>query len=524
VSCLDVFDYVIVGAGSAGCVLAGRLSEDPGRRVLLLEAGAEDTAPAVRIPAAFPTLLGTGWDWGYRTVEQEHTGTSLRIPRGRMLGGSSSINAMNYTRGNRADYDGWRDRFGADGWGFDDVLPYFVRAEGNNRLSGPLHGTDGPLRVEDTVFDHETCLAWVESAIEWGLARNDDFNGESQMGAGRFQLTCRDGRRCSAADAYLRPALGRPNLEVRAGAQVTRVLVENGRAVGVAHRDGATEVLVRAEAEVLLAGGAINSPQLLMLSGIGPADHIREFGIDVVADLPGVGANLHDHPTVPVIWHITVPDLTDLIATPEAQELWATSSRGPLAISPSEVCAFFSTDGDTAVPDIQVHAGAVPFADALAPPGRPCFTTTVSLLAPRSRGTLKLRSADPLAHPEIDLGFYDDQRDLDDLVRGLHTTIAMTRRHPMADYVSEPLLPTRVDLDDRAMAEHARRWTQTMYHPVGTCALGTGDDAVVDPDLRVRGLEGLRVIDASVMPQIVRGNTNAPTLMIAENAADLIRR
>ena len=519
----DVFDYVIVGAGSAGCVLAARLSEDPDLRVLLLEAGGEDTAPAVRIPAAFPMLFGTEWDWGYRTVEQKRTGMSLHVPRGRMLGGSSSLNAMAYIRGNRADYDGWRDRHGARGWGFDDVLPYFVRAEGNNRLSGPLHGTGGPLRVEDKVFDHEVCLAWVASAASSGLGRNDDFNGESQMGAGPFQLTCHEGRRWSAADAYLRPALGRPNLEVRTGVQVTRVVVENGRAVGVVHRDGDGEVVVRAEAEVLLCAGSINSPQLLLLSGIGPADHVREFGIDVVVDVPGVGSNLQDHPTVPVIWVITVPDLAALAATPQAQTLWAERRRGPLATSPSEVCAFFSTSGDLTVPDMQVHAGAVPFADTLPPPGRSCFTTTVSLLAPRSRGTVKLRSADPLAHPEIDLAFYDDPRDLDDLVRGLQMTIAMTEADPVAGYLAEPLLPVRTDLDDGAMAEHARRWTQTMYHPVGTCAMGTGDDAVVDPDLRVRGIDGLRVVDASVMPQVVRGNTNAGTIMIAEKAAELIR-
>lgn len=520
-SCSDVFDYVIVGAGSAGCVLAGRLSEDPERRVLLLEAGGEDTPPAVRIPAAFPTLLGTECDWGYRAGGQKHTSTSVYMPRGRMLGGSSSLNAMAYIRGNRTDYDDWRDYHGATGWGFDDVLPYFVRAEGNNRLAGPLHGTDGPLRVEDKVFDHQVCLAWVESAVEWGLRRTDDFNGESQMGAGPFQLTCHDGRRWSAADAYLRPALGRPNLEVRTNAQVTRVVVDNGRADGVAYRDGDEEIIVRADAEVLLCAGSINSPQLLLLSGIGPGDHLRDVGVDVVVDLPGVGSNLHDHPTVPAIWRITVPDLPELAATPEAQTLWVEHRRGPLATSPSEMCAFFSTLGNQTVPDTQLHVGAVPFADTLAPPGCSCFTTTVSLLAPRSRGTLRLRSSDPLVHPEINLSFYDEQRDFDDVLRGLRTTIEMTRTGPVAEYLAEPLLP--VEVDETALAQHVRRWTQTIYHPVGTCAMGTSDEAVVDPDLNVRGVHGLRVIDASVMPQVVRGNTNAATNMIAEKAADLIR-
>ncbi|HEY0695203.1 MAG TPA: GMC family oxidoreductase N-terminal domain-containing protein, partial [Kribbella sp.] len=496
---------------------------NPSVRVLLLEAGGEDSAPETRIPALHPLHFGTGVDWGYSTVPQAHTGTRVSMPRGKMLGGSSSMNAMVYIRGNRADYDGWRDEFGATEWGFEDVLPYFIRAEGNSRLSGPLHGSDGPLHVEDAAYLHEMNHAWVDSAIAWGLPRSDDFNGASQLGAGTFQTTCHDGQRWSTADAYLRPSLHRLNLTVRTRAQVSSVLLEGARAVGVTYSNGTESVSVGATSEVLLCGGSINSPQLLLLSGIGPADHLRENGIDTVVDLPSVGQNLHDHPTVPIIWTTRdSTDIFDLAMAPEAMAQWQETHRGPLTSVLCDVGGFFSTTGDTAIPNMQVHTAPTAFADGLPRPAKPCFTGTVSLLDPRSRGSLQLRSADPHGQPEIDLGLYADSADLDALVSGLRTFIEMSTAGPLARHLDQPLLPDQGDTDDHALAAFTRRWTQTMYHPVGTCAMGTHEQAVVDPSLRVRGVERLRVVDASVMPTVPRGNLNAPTVMIAEKASDLI--
>jgi choline dehydrogenase len=520
----ESWDYVIVGAGSAGCVLAGRLTENPGTRVLLLEAGGADTADEIRIPAAFANLFKTQWDWNYETVEQKHLGRPAYWPRGRVLGGCSSINAMIYIRGNRADYDTWRERFGADGWGYDDVLPYFVRAEGNARLSGPWHGTDGPLHVEDRVFTHDLSHAWVDSAVGWGLKHNDDFNGESQEGAGLYQVTCRRGRRWSAADAYLRPALPRPNLTVRTDAQATRIVVENDRAVGVSYLDAGREVTVRAEGEVLLCGGAINSPQLLMLSGIGPAEHLREHGVDVVVNLPSVGENLHDHPAAPVIW--STKDTYDVVdkATPLGLLRWQATRRGPLASNIGEAGGFLSTRDGLTAPDMQFHVAPTLFYDnGLREPTTPGFTSATTLVDVASRGRLRLRSAHPLWRPEIDPAYYSDPVDLEATLAGLRMLMDIGRSGPLARYLDRPFLPGTHDLDDEALTEHVRQWTQTLYHPVGTCAMGDGEESVVDPRLRVRGVDGLRVVDASVMPVVPRGNTNAPTIMVAEKAADLIR-
>jgi choline dehydrogenase len=519
----DSYDYVIVGAGSAGCVLANRLTEDSSARVLLLEAGGEDTDDAVRIPAAFANLFKTRWDWNYETTEQKHLGKSAYWPRGKMLGGSSSMNAMIYIRGNHADYDRWRDDFGADGWGHADVLPYFVKAEGNTRFGGPLHGSDGPLRVEDRVFTHELSRAWVDSAVAWGLKRNDDFNGETQDGAGLYQVTCRKGRRWSAADAYLRPALDRPNLTVRTHAQVTRIELTGTRATGVSYVDKDEERTVHAGTEVLLCGGAINSPQLLMLSGIGPAEHLREHGIEVVNGLPGVGENLHDHPAAPVIWSTKgTTDVADS-ATPAGLLRWQLTKRGPLASNIGEAGAFFTTRDELSAPDMQVHVAPTLFYDnGLREPTVSGFTSATTLVDVASRGRLRLRSKNPRWRPELDPAYYAEAADFEATLAGLRALIEIGRSGPLSRYLDRPFLPDRDDLDDDALAEHARRWTQTLYHPVGTCAMGTGEHAVVDPALKVRGVDGLRVVDASVMPVVPRGNTNAPTIMIAEKAADLI--
>ena len=516
------FDYIVVGAGSAGCVLANRLTENPDRSVLLLEAGGEDDADELHIPLAFPTLFKTRYDWNYETVEQKQLGGRRAYwPRAKVLGGCSSMNAMIYIRGNRADYDTWRDAHGAEGWGHDDVLPYFVRAEHNTRLAGPLHGTDGPLYVEDRRYTHELSTAWVDAAVAWGLKPTDDFNGTTQDGAGVYQVTCRGGRRWSTADAYLRPALDRPNLTVLTHALAERVVFGGGpggtRAVGVAYsRHGETEV-AHADAEVILAGGAVNSPQLLMLSGVGPAEHLREVGVEVLVNLPEVGENLHDHPAAPVLWR--TKETTDLVnlANTTALLRWKLTGRGPFASNVGETGAFYAVR--EGLPDMQFHVAPTLFYDnGLREPTVAGFTVGATLVAPRSRGRLRLRSADPRWRPSMDPAYYSDPEDLDVMVTALRHAMEIGTRPPLARFLAGPHLPASHDITDADLAEHVREMTQTLYHPVGTCAIGT----VVDPALRVRGVEGLRVVDASVMPVVPRGNTNAPTIMVAEKAADLI--
>ena len=517
----DRFDYVIVGAGSAGCVVANRLSADPSVQVLLLEAGPPDTLDTIRVPALWTALFGSEVDWDYRLEPQPHyTGSDL-YPRGKTLGGSSAINAMIYIRGHRTDFDGWSEK-GCSGWDYDAILPYFVKAENNSRLAAPFHGKEGPLRVEDMLFTHELSQSWIGSAIDWGLPSNADFNGSDQIGAGDYQVTCHHGRRWSTADAYLKPVHDRPNLTVRANSPATRILLDGQRACGVAYVQAGAEAIARADAEVILCAGAINSPQLLMLSGMGPAQQLREHGIAVKVDLPGVGANLNDHTMTPVVW--ATKDSTDLVqlATPENMARWQQHGSGPFCSNGGEVGGFLCTNGND-VPDIQFTCGPTSFVHH----GRfsqplENFTMLVSATHPRSRGRLTLRSNDPLCAPRIDTGYFSEPSDVEAVEQGLRAVLEIADHQPLKANLGALRLPDSVP-DDAAFTEHIRRWSQTQYHPVGTCAMGVDEESVVDPELQVRGVDNLRVIDASVMPSIVGGNTNATTIMIGEKGADLVR-
>jgi choline dehydrogenase len=519
-----LYDYIIVGAGTAGCVLASRLSEDRHTKVLLLEAGGADSKKEIHIPLAFSKLFRSEIDWNYSTEPEPHLdGRRLCWPRGKVLGGSSSMNAMIYIRGNPEDYDHWK-ALGNDGWGFADVLPYFKRAEDQQRGASEFHGVGGPLEVSDLRFVTPLTHSFLDAAKEVGFASNQDFNGANQEGAGLFQVTQRRGRRWSAADAYLKPALHRPNLSVETNAYATSILFEKRRAIGVRYLQAGAMNEARANREVILAGGAINSPQLLLLSGIGPADKLRKLGIEVIADVPAVGANLQDHLVVVVEYESTNPITLEMAQTPLNYLKYLFLGRGPLTSNVAEAGIFAKTRPDSAAPDLQILFGPCYYQKhGFDPPADHRFSIGPTLIAPRSRGNIALRSKNPLDPPAICANYLAEECDLHVLIDGVKISRRIGQAHAFDPYRGKETHPGPRVKSDSEIAASIRTTAETLYHPVGTCKMGTDPMAVVDARLRVRGVEGLRVADASVMPQIITGNTNAPVVMIAEKAADFLR-
>ncbi len=509
-------DYVIVGAGSAGCVLASRLSEDPDVQVLLLEAGGPDTAAEIHVPAMFPLAFKSGLDWDL--FGEEEPGLARRrlyFPRGRVIGGSSSINAMIYLRGHRADFDEWAAS-GCEGWSYDEVLPYFKRSEDNERGEDEFHGVGGPLSVSDSRSLTPFIEAQLEAAVQAGYEHIEDLNVDRPEGVSRFQLTQRNGMRCSAADAFLHPAASRPNLEVRSGVFVERIVFEGDRAVGVELVVNGERETVRAEREVIVSGGTYHSPVLLMLSGIGPAADLEFFGIEVRQDLP-VGHNLQDHCMVNVNYLTDEPGLFGIF-TPENFALLESEGRGPLTSNYPEAGGFFKTRPDLPAPDVEFHFAAAPFFDqGLSPPPDNGFAFGPVIIKPTSRGKVGLRTPMPDSKPTVLCNFLTTEEDRASMLEGVRIALEIASRDAVTSIVREPLSAPASD-SEKDIFEWVEQASQTVYHPTSTCAMGS----VVDSELRVLGVEGLRVVDASVMPTITRANTNAATIMIAEKASDLI--
>jgi len=563
-----VFDYVIVGAGPAGCVLANRLSADPGTTVLLLEAGGPDKAREIRIPAAFSKLFATPYDWNYRTAKQPRLADrELFWPRGKTLGGSTSINAQMWIRGCAADYDGW----GVDGWSYAEVLPYFQKVErragatdrsatarsatsrstaersttDRSNTASSTYGTGGPLWIDELRSPNRITAAFLEACVAEGIPAQADLNGPDNSGCSRTPVTQRRGARFSAADAYLRPARRRPNLIVRTGATVDRLRLSGPaktttpaakaadavsasgaakrRVIGVSYRDsGGAFKEVTAQREVLLCAGAVNTPQILQLSGIGDPDRLRAVGVEPVHELPGVGANLQDHLSTGVV--VTCPQPITMFAAESLGNVarYLFGRTGMLSSNVAEAVAFIAPDPGTP-PEIELIFAPVPFVEhGMVPPPAHGLTIGVVLLQPRSRGTVGIAGPTVAEPPVIEPGYLDDEADLRRLIWGVRVAERLARSPALAPFVGAPMEPYTGVLDDDGLAESIRRHSETLYHPVGTCRMGTDDGAVVDPSLRVRGLAGLRVVDASVLPVINRGHTMAPVYMVAEKAADLI--
>ena len=525
-----VFDYIIVGGGSAGCVLAARLSEDPSANVCLIEAGDRDKNPLIHMPVGFAKMTTGPLTWGLETVPQKHAMNRV-IPyaQAKVLGGGSSINAEVYTRGHPSDYDRWEEE-GAEGWNFSQIQKYFLKAEGNAVFSGPLHGADGPLGVSNIPEPNILTKAFARSCQEYGIPYNPDFNGERQEGSGIYQITTRNNRRCSAAVGYLKPVLDRANLKLVTNAFVLRILFEGSRAVGIEYLLNGQKQVARASSEVILTAGAIGTPKLLMQSGVGAADHLRSVGVSVVHDLPGVGQNLSDHFGVDIVAEIKTRDSLDKYnALPWmmwAGLQYALFNSGPVTSNVVEGGAFWFGDKSETRPDLQFHFLAGAGAEAgvpSVPKGASGVTLNSYVLRPKSRGSVTLRSADPRDLPLVDPNYLADPDDLRIAVEGVKISCEIMRQPSLQKFVRAVRFPDDTIKSQTDFENYARRFGRTSYHPTCTCKMGVDQMSVVDPKLRIHGLEGIRICDSSAMPSLVGSNTNAPTIMIAERASDLIR-
>jgi choline dehydrogenase len=527
----DIFDYIVAGGGTAGSVLAARLSEDPSVSVLLIEAGKSDTHPLIHVPIGFAKLTAGPFQWGFVSQPQKHAqNREIPLAQGRVLGGGGSINAQVFTRGAREDYDNWEKTYGATGWGSDQMMHYFIKSEDNERLSGKYHGNGGPLGVSDLVNPHPMTRAWVQAGQQMGLPYNSDFNGESQYGVGYYQTTTRGSKRCSASVGYLRPARRRPNLKIITQGHVKKVVIENKRATGV-------EVIIKnqvhsytAKREVIVTAGAYGSPKILQLSGIGDPADLKAAGVEVIHSLYGVGKNLQDHCDLDIIYSIKDYISLDKLAKPgfhviKAGAEYALFKKGPLASTAVEGGMFSNSNSNEKTPNLQFHFLPAAGIEAGVIGAKPGYGVTINvyLVRPESRGTMRIASSDPKKAPLIDPNYLATDYDLEATVEGLRQMRESMSQPAIAKFVTAEHLAGNAELTNKdSYIQFARNFGRTSYHPVGTCAMGNGDQSVVDANLKIYGIEGLRVADSSIMPAINSSNTQAPTVAIAEKAADLI--
>ncbi len=517
-----MFDYVIIGAGSAGCVMANRLSADDSKRVLLIESGSKDWHPYIKIPAAFFHLFETKYDWAYYSSPQQAlNGRRLFMPRGKVWGGSSSINAMIYIRGHKEDFDEW-EREGCKGWGYQDVLPYFLKSENNQRFSNYYHSQQGELFVSDPINANSLTDIFIQACETQGIRFIEDFNGEEQEGCGYFQTNTINGRRWSSADAFLKPVIKRKNLQIISKAYVTRIHFSGGKAISIDYIQGNESKSLSISNKLILCGGAINTPQLLLLSGIGPGNELQEMGIPVIKDLP-VGKNLQDHPVVPFIFSCTQNITLDTQETIWNILKYLFTKKGPFTSNIAEAGGFFKSNPHLHAPDLQLHFVPAFFIDhgRTRPKGNG-FSVAPILVKPQSRGSIKLSSLNPMDQPIIDQKFFSEPEDMQALIAGCKKTIDILLSKPFAPFRKNWFLPDRLLKTDEELESHIRQTVEALYHPVGTCKMGTDITCVTNPDLSLKGFDNVFIADASVMPSITRGNTNAPTYMIAEKGANMI--